>query len=248
MKSKMNDMIKDCIARGICNDNFVGTIDGNNIDLNFCKEKREEFIKNNSIDDIVDDGSENIIVILESPHISEYEHADEGFIAPAIGKTGDYLQKYFYKCIKRILLPNIRYNVILMNAIQYQCSLGFETKKFRDKNWCDLWFNYNKSNDFINRLTSYNPNIIINACTIGGHIERESDATIKKPGLKYIKNIIHDQEKYQKTKEKLKELNMKEKYTLKGYVEAEIINVQNVQILHSSHPSSWFNTKNIKFV
>lgn len=243
---KNENLIKCCLDKGICPDNFIGTIENMKPKLNFSISTRKEFTKRNSIDDIINNGYKNIVMILESPHINEYKYANENFIAPAIGKTGDFLQRYFYACIKSCLSHDEKYNVILMNAIQYQCSLGEDTIIYRDKLWCDLWFNYNKKDDFINRLKHYNPDIIINACTIGMHIVHETNKK-QKPNLKYIKDIIQKSSQYETTIENIKTFNMNDKYSLRGYVETEIINFdfeKDVKLYYIAHPSSWFNSNN----
>lgn len=227
----------------ICKDNFVGTIELSEHKLYFEKDKRKDFIKENSIEKAVENQDfKNIVIILESPHISEYEDVD--FIAPAIGKTGELLQKYFYEIIINYLSEDEKYNVILMNAVQYQCSSGENPVKHRDENWCCLWFNDKKKDDFAERLKSYRPDIIINACTIGKHTNEKGKN--QEPNLKYVKDIIKCKSVDTGT---LKKLKMKKKYSLKGYVEAEIINInfeRNVELLLSPHPSSWFNKNNRK--
>ena len=82
-----------------------------------------------------------IVIILESPHISEFstkredDFFDDKILAnPALGKTGNNLQKYFTH--NNLIEKSIhdlhkykKYKVILMNSIQYQCSLGCNPKK-----------------------------------------------------------------------------------------------------------------------
>ena len=60
-----------------------------------------------------------VLLILESPHIDEFK----GELGPAKGKTGKNIKQYFNTVdgLKRI--NGIR-PVVLINAIQYQCSLN----------------------------------------------------------------------------------------------------------------------------
>jgi len=135
-----------------------------------------------------------------------------------------------------------------MNAVQYQCSLGVKPQEYRDKLWCELWFNYNKKDDFIKRLNHYHPYIIVNACTIGTHIVPGTSKQ-QKPNLKYIKGIIQESSIYDLVKEKVNNITIKDKYSLKGYIEIEITNnlsTKYVKLLHSSHPSSWYIKGNRK--
>ena len=62
-----------------------------------------------------------IVVILESPHIHEFDENTKGRIGPASGNTGkrirlyisDYFERMFDSC-----------TLALVNVVQYQCSIG----------------------------------------------------------------------------------------------------------------------------
>lgn len=252
MKNDVNDCtwncIKTCKDKGECPDNFIGTIvwDGEKSwkeTLSFCKEKRKELKEREDIKMV--EGYENIVIILESPHIEEYK--DPKFRAPALGLTGCYLQNYFYEIIKLHLQKKHSYNVILMNAIQLQCSLGEEPKKFRDKLWCELWFEDGGKDNFIKRLGQYLPNIIINACTLGEHIDSEGKK--KKPDLDFLESIGICKEMI---KEQMENVNFESNdhiYRLKGYVQSAINDKflkDGVKKMYISHPSSWRSKKNCK--
>lgn len=107
-----------------------------------------------------------IVIILESPHIAEYNVTPP---LPAMGTTGDNLQKVFPTLLAGIIDNNDKYRIILMNSIQYQCSMGQCTKKYRDHLWLNLWFNENLKDDFTGRLKKYKPDLIFNFCTTGNH-------------------------------------------------------------------------------
>ena len=114
---------------------------------------------------------ETIVVILESPHIKEFFEEPNG---PANGSSGTNLQKYFWNVLEQIFkehenLRILQYRIILMNSIQYQCSLGVDTKRFRDHVWLKLWYDCNLKEDFSERLKEYHPKIILNLCTQGNH-------------------------------------------------------------------------------
>ena len=116
-------------------------------------------------------------------------------------------------------LRNKEINIVLINAIQNPCSLGFATKNFRDEHFLRLW--KEKSNDFEERLKKINPVLIINCCTNGN---------IKKRTL----NEVFDFE----------EFNFKGlKFLLKDVVEIKLKNLINERnYLRFNHPSS-FNSK-----
>lgn len=182
-----DQLIKKIKNTGICEDNFIGTVitEKNNIDcanLHFCKQKRLDFMERTEIKEKVNKNNcKNIVIVLESPHKQEFAGSFEGFIAPALGFTGSNLQKQFPSIIKNLVCISKfeTYNVIIMNAVQYQCSNGESLKKYRDRTnsiWKYFWKNGCKS-DFTTRIESYRPHIIINACT--GKIE-------KRDSIKYL--------------------------------------------------------------
>ena len=148
-------------------------IAGKNGEFWFSKEERDnrkDFL------DITDEDIPTIVVVLESPHKDEFNNQNFPNGNPALGKTGKMLQEHFKAILRKNIseLPN-NYRVILMNSIQFQCSLGEVPKKYRDYMWLSLWFGTNNlfKNDFIRRLNSYNPSYIFNFCTIGNHIKKE---------------------------------------------------------------------------
>lgn len=134
-------------------------------------------------------------VILESPHKTEYEN--HCFINPALGSTGKKLQQLFPNLVKKMAssglcsdIKNGKYRFILMESIQHQCSLGIEpiNHEIRDLIFSGIWEREDIKNDFLIRLSSYNPDIILNLCTKGEKA---------KPELRIlVHNLIN---KYQKS-------------------------------------------------
>lgn len=133
-----------------------------------------------------------IVIILESPHLDEYK--DHSFINPALGKTGENLQNYFKKLINALAisehdLNNGQYRIILMESIQYQCSLGIKplNQKIRDLVFSEIWNLQNKNGefptklDFISRLASYMPDVILNLCTTPSNnfVQKEIEQYLK---------------------------------------------------------------------
>lgn len=113
-------------------------------------------------------GIKCVIMILESPHIDEFSNS----LGPAKGQTGRLIRE-------NLLLVNglSEYNnhgLILMNAVQNQCSLGSSTDCYRDDVFTAAWQNGAKE-DFIRRLNSiFQPgDIILNCCTKGNMKKNE---------------------------------------------------------------------------
>jgi hypothetical protein len=158
-----------------CPDIYAGEIDdGVMTDIFFNPSDRKN--KQHLLPPDRNSSFKTIVIILESPHLDEYK--DHSFINPALGTTGENLQNYFEKLINALAisehdLKNGQYRIILMESIQYQCSLGIKplNKNIRNLVFSEIWNLQNKNgefptkNDFISRLASYMPDVILNLCT-----------------------------------------------------------------------------------
>jgi len=156
----LEDQINKIESR-ICPDQYIGRIS------NFTNKK-------NDFDRTLErpENVNLIILILESPHINEYQDNP----APAKGKTGENIREYIQKILQTKNI-NTDYGVFIMNAIQYQCSLGKATKCYRDEIFINVWKDGGK-NDFQDRLSKIvqENDIVINGCTKGN----------KKPELRLL--------------------------------------------------------------
>ena len=99
---------------------------------------------------------------------------------PANGLTGNNLIKHLSDAInkssqyKEILEMKIQsFDLVLLNSIQFQTSLGFATKKYRTKNWKCLWLVEDIKQGFSKRLNIIKPRIIINLVTNASKIKEK---------------------------------------------------------------------------
>lgn len=115
-----------------------------------------------------------IAVVLESPHKSEYTMGLP--LGPARGTTGRLFDRKFPKLFSNSIwnshFLSATYDVILLNGVQFQCSLGqplnnIINRQVRDNNWIDIFNNYGGNVDIVDRLNALNPVLIINLCTKG---------------------------------------------------------------------------------
>lgn len=239
----------------ICPDQFVGVIHlnkKNEFEWYDCyvllKDRTTHASKvNNPIK--INNNNENIIIILESPHIDEFNGP---IIGPLLNKkTGKAFRKYFPELLTSALsnLPsNNKYNVILMNSIQYQCSLGIDTKVFRDRVWLTLWFKKSIRNNFYYRLSSYNPKIIINLCTNGDHTLDPNNIKNSKKNINkyYLSTIdINPRSRFRLNKNLLSAPS--KKYKLKDFVQYLVNHYFNknpsIMLFQGPHPASWGRIK-----
>lgn len=165
----------------------------------------------------------NILIVIESPHKDEYDESDEKFLplAPANGATGvNFLQYFASPCLNVVLDKLINqfnlnldesktYSICFVNPVPFQASLHFIFKddhfkddhfkeKFKEKVWkvlftyCNVWFT--------ERVRSYNPSIIINACTcnLKNHVKDAIDAPYSQINCNNKLNAYHPSSWYGK--------------------------------------------------
>jgi hypothetical protein len=107
-----------------------------------------------------------LIMVLESPHVDEF--IDEP--GPAKGFTGDMIRNFLPEAIS---LPDVDgFGLVLVNAIQHQCSLGTSTTTYRDKIFRAVWAQGGEG-DFAARLQSVvkSGDIVMNCCTKGNDFD-----------------------------------------------------------------------------
>ena len=87
-------------------------------------------------------------------------------------------------------IENGQYAIMLVNAIQYQCSLGKETKYYRDAVFDEMWKEEDGDEQSLKvRLEKINPDIIINCCTKGRYTEEEETIRAR------VQKVISDNSK-----------------------------------------------------
>lgn len=180
---------KDATTPMICEDQCVAVIEikccGVFFESNHIhKEKRDEADKQYKNCDLP-----VIALVMESPHVSEFfvkqqkVYEERKPPRPAMGDAGENLEKYIlgnlakYRCINdqkedgayfvtSTRLTQGKYRLYLVNAVQYQCSLG-ESGDAKDEIFNKFFSRKDAQKDFVKRLNDINPTIIINCCTKG---------------------------------------------------------------------------------
>ena len=107
-----------------------------------------------------------VLMVLESPHVDEF--ADE--LGPAKGATGELIRQHLAESLDLHGLAG--YGLVLVNAIQHQCSLGANTVVYRDRLFRAVWSNGGEA-DFRNRIVGiFRPgDVLLNCCTKGNDFE-----------------------------------------------------------------------------
>ncbi|PYF05242.1 hypothetical protein [Ureibacillus chungkukjangi] len=162
---------------------FFVELSGDEITIEAPSEKNDLVLNSIFCDDIIDTNYKNktIAILLESPHIDEYEQNTEKLIpiGAAQGQTGKKIEKSIESLILALrehqaIEEQHKYRVIIINAVNFQTSLHFIHEKpmnnyyreLRDKMWQKMWTEIPQTkNDFVNQLDSLKKDsILINAC------------------------------------------------------------------------------------
>lgn len=145
-----------------------------------------------------------IVIVLESPHKDEYLRNVGQPIAPAQGSTGSNIEDWLDHVLRSCsaLCRELRAGttrVVLSNPVQFQASLasviesGSQWKKVRDAVWKALWDSQPTATSqdcgertanasfpirdcFEDRLRTYSPDYIINACTSTGSMKKMKES------------------------------------------------------------------------
>ena len=166
---------------------FVGTItfDGNQFryknSIKLCLERKAKIAKNNSqkrsainyTNKQISLTNERIALILESPSNSEFLPSRP---CPAWGRTGggineqliSLMNKYVNVCFPTRPTANSNFDIIIINAIRYQCDLGNQGNRTIINSVFEQLWNYSPtpfSDDLVERIKFVSPSLIINACT-----------------------------------------------------------------------------------
>ena len=143
----------------VCPDNYIGDIEGEKF---ISPNDRYKASKEEKTSQLGKSAEENIIILLESPHIDEFK---KNLTAPALGETGNRLNSYLEDLLKNYLVAKSKAKLFLVNAIQYQCSLGFSTDCVRNFVFNQLFNEDTFKKDLKERIDKQNPKIIVIATT-----------------------------------------------------------------------------------
>ena len=132
-----------------------------------------------------------VLLVLESPHTDEFI----GEPGPAKGSTGKKIVRYLASGFAEFDV--LDYGLILINAVQHQCSLGRalntrSAKKVRDCVFHTVW-DSGGNHDFGVRLrNTYRPNdIVMSCCTrgVGSASSSHLRAVVKKRIDEVLQNV-----------------------------------------------------------
>lgn len=154
-----------------CPDQYVGIVGDLNNEQN---RAAKDFLDRKPAEDRPNE-KKCFILILESPHIDEFK----GDPCPAKGRTGTQIRSYIHEVVADFD-DYPKYGLILVNAIQYQCSLGLKPKFHRDVIFRYVWEKGGGRKDFIKRLENHRylqqNDVIANCCTKGNDTDKEHPA------------------------------------------------------------------------
>ncbi len=139
-----------------------------------------------------------VILILESPHVDEF--SSFGPIGPANGVTGRNIINYLNSKLASLSFDSLidfsgdDVSLFIMNAIQYQCSMGAplnnkENRKIRDFLFRSIWVNGGEDS-FLRRINKYTDHktIVLNCVTRGQNMGKNAKKKINISG--FLRKIV----------------------------------------------------------
>ena len=194
-KDKYNKVMNAAAINGNCavkcEDQFAAQVKIRRSKISFIKDSNIIV----SVDRVSQQGNFNkkkkaIILILESPHGDEYKRNNNQcvYLGPAMGSTKNNINNYLLSNLLKYnrtndegtfsrlnffsKLKSGKYNLVLLNAVQYQCSLNLNLEentnvKIKEEIFNSFFKDPYVKQDFIKRINDCNPSIIINCCTGG---------------------------------------------------------------------------------
>lgn len=257
-------LLKQGIIMKSCNDEVIAVLDviGTTWSTRRTFKYNTHFVGLDTYDLHKHKYSAPIVIVTESPHISEFDEINIlDFTSntpvnarPVNGVTGQNIMEHLLGLLRQenIALVTGRYPVIVINAIQEQCSLGVDTKCHRTKNFIAYW--PNKRNILINRLSNLKPILVINSCTVGDFyledgksaFQQGNRSSFEKHFLELIERTISYKEQKNPTYQDM--IEMHGSIDLSGMVMSIINNVYSniCRIEKTTHPSFW-SEKNPRF-
>ncbi len=191
-------------AKEACKDNAVATVEFTRNGFRFVvgerlrKTRDHKLFRSDEFDEKKgwDLGEEGLLImVLESPHQDEFDE-DLKPKGPAQGTTGENIGRYLERQHRH--LPHLatvardRYRLVLMNAVEYQCSLGVSpTAVFRDFVFREVWERGGRYN-FVMRLKKYlagvKNHLMIVCCSKGETILPIEDGA----DVKELRDLVYD--------------------------------------------------------
>lgn len=231
----INDLLSNCTNFYNECANRIIRVKDSNVEFSNKPYKKED----------LEEGLKKVVIVLESPHIDEYIKNSKPLKMPicANGATGEKIKKYLCEILNKYLFKNNTeaVEVIVINAVKYQCSQGLFTEILRDFIWLKCWYDFGYSEMF-NLLIEINPNVVINCCTKGSHFLQNGKSNVSEKYIKEVLNVAdicnHNGIEFYSKKQK-----GRNEYSLRELVNNCLLHYQkdhkNVELYRCTHPCSW---------
>lgn len=185
------------------------------------------------------DNVKRVVIVLESPHVDEYSKKEDPICAK--GQTGENLKSHLKTLLHKIEIDDECVDIVIVNAVPYQCSQGVDTEILRDFVWLKCWYEFGYSN-ILELLDKIDPDYIVNCCTKGCHFLFSSGNNVSKA---YIEKVV-GAEVFSKEIDNQKFFDDspgKKEYSLREFVSQCLRNYKKshsrVELYRCTHPCTW---------
>ncbi|MCE7537747.1 hypothetical protein [Aliivibrio fischeri] len=251
----------------VCDDEIFGVfvVKNSNIQFRRTLNHKSIFVGLNEYQKHINIYQRPILIVTESPHVDEFvvnglKDLTTGLPVnsrPVNGFSGSKIEEYGLYILQKlsITLPDGLYPLVVINALQEQCSEGQNPKRLRTRNFIKLW--PNRMDYFERRIQNWNPIAIINACTAGDfYLKADSgeltmkgavDGTNRSVFNRNFRELLEKEFQYVET-QRLDDIETPLIFmgdiSLSGlvmYVIDSVYNNTETLIYKTSHPSAWRN-------
>lgn len=156
----------------LCEDKWVGKARTESGSFRWCGGQNFDYQQIDKMESNI----HRLILVLESPHKDEFvQNKNVMTVEPAKGVTGRNIRNRLHCATKNFAIENgVGFNLVLVNAVQYQCSLGDDlteraAKVTRDNIFskCWSWNDGEGKASFIGRISTIfrEGDVVLNCCT-----------------------------------------------------------------------------------
>ncbi|WP_146005601.1 hypothetical protein [Salinivibrio kushneri] len=246
-----------------CKDEVIAVLEVRNgiISIRRTKEYDTRFVGIDTLLKYKSNYNNPVVMVTESPHVEEFRvsgvtdfTSKESIKSrPVNGVSGQNIMNHMVQLLNesQMSLSDGNYPLLVINALQEQCSQGVDPKHHRTKNFIKLW--RIKKHLLAERLNAICPALVICSCTTGDfYLDDNQSAYNSCDGISFhqhFMNMMNNELDLFETKND-KVYSFLDSVDLSGLVLHVIHNVyigSGIPILKTTHPAAWtYNNPTLK--
>lgn len=238
-----------------CKDEVIAVVEvrETSISIRRTKEYETKFVGLETFHEYKNKCKEPIVIVTESPHVEEFNVFGVNDLTtnklvssrPVNGTTGENIMSCLVTLLNNSMLsfPDGDYPVIVVNALQEQCSEGEDPKRHRTKNFIKLW--ESRKHFLVERLGSLEPCIVLSSCTVGDFFLENGESAYQSGERtsfeEHFRSLLNNDFNLSKS-ENSSTYTFLDSFDLSGLVLSAIHDTygnRDMYIYKTSHPAAW---------